>query len=78
MFNFKLFKVPYKYKDSQGKERVAYNFFIVCLENNRILRINAEKYKDSKNQWHDNTPRLFDLAESVESVDELKKRYGEQ
>lgn len=70
-FNFKLFKVPFTY-EKNGKKFTSYNFYLYCVENGRILRVNKENFQDKNGKWHDNYDRLCDLATTVTTYEEIK------
>lgn len=70
--NAKLFRVPFTYVGTDKKEHIGYNFYL-CFENNRIVRVNAHKYKKADGTWNNDSERdLFTLSLVVDSYENIK------
>ena len=61
---FELVKVPYSYKDKNGKERIGYNFFLVTSSGERVQI--SPHYNEYNGKTHTTRDSLILLATKVE------------
>ena len=68
---FKLFKVPYTFKNKEGKSITRYNFYL-CMENDTILRIDYNHGDKETDYRYDNYDKLCLVAQLVNEYGEIK------